>query len=398
MDKMVPMYQRDLLSQLERGILRNPPLIQVLVGPRQVGKSTLAQQLCQRLERPYHLASADSPVPLGPEWIETQWQIASAKDTKKQVILILDEVQKIHGWSEAVKSLWDRQKREGLRIRLLLLGSSALLMQRGLTESLAGRFFLYRCPHWSFEECRDAFGWKLDQWIFFGGYPGAAPFVEEENSWKSYVLDSLIETVLARDVLQLQAVAKPALLRHLFFLSTTFPAQILSYNKMLGQLQEAGNTTTLANYVQLLETAFLLSGLELFSQGQIRKRGSSPKLVLWNNALVNAANLKSFHEARQDSSWWGRLVENAVGGHLLNHLPRPAWEISYWKHQDSEVDYVIRRANQVWAIEVKSGRPRREGKSISEFRQQYPKARAILVGSNGIPLEEFFSGDVTKWF
>ena len=167
---------------------------------------------------------------------------------------------------------------------------------------------------------REAFDWDLDKWIFFGGYPGAADFVDEVQIWADYVNNSLIETVMAKDILQLQTVNKPALLRHLFLLSCGAPAQILSYNKMLGQLHDAGNTTTLAHYLKLLESAYLVSGLQLFKRGKQKKRGSSPKLILWNNALINAVSGITFEEARADHSWWGRLVENAVGGHLLNTL------------------------------------------------------------------------------
>ena len=200
---------------------------------------------------------------------ETQWRLvrAQAASTKKRVLLVLDEIQKVPGWSEVVKRLWDEEIRTGGKVRVLLLGSSALLVQRGLTESLAGRFFLHRCTHWSWSECRAAFGWTLDRWIYFGGYPGAAAMADDETTWKRYVADSLIETVLARDVLQMQTVTKPALLRHLFALAAQYPAQIFSYNKMLGQLHDAGNTVTLAAYLRLLETAFLASGLELYSKG-----------------------------------------------------------------------------------------------------------------------------------
>jgi predicted AAA+ superfamily ATPase len=206
------------------------------------------------------------------------------------------------------------------------------------------------------------------------------------------VADSLIETVLARDVLQLQAVAKPALLRHLFALAASFPAQILAYNKMLGQLHDAGNTTTLAHYLKLLETAFLVSGLELFSRGQRRKRGSSPKLVLWNQALINALAPCPFEDARADAAWWGRLVENAVGAHLLNHLPTPEWGVTYWRRGIAEVDYVVERGRTVWGLEVKSGRPR-FASGLSGFRLAYPKAHALIIGSGGIPLEEFLGSD-----
>jgi len=220
---------------------------------------------------------------------------------------------KVSGWSETVKALWEEDRARGRPLKVLLFGSSALLLAKGTTESLAGRFFLHRCLHWSFSEMQRAFGWNLDQWIFFGGYPGAAPLVNDEQAWRAYVTDSLVETVLARDILAMQTVTKPALLRSLFILAARFAAQILSYNKMLGQLQDAGNTTTLAHYLRLLETAFLVSGLQRYSAGQARSRGSSPKLLVWNNALVSALGLHSFEKVRSDPARWGRLVENAVG-------------------------------------------------------------------------------------
>ncbi|MFM8360658.1 MAG: ATP-binding protein, partial [Verrucomicrobiota bacterium] len=312
-------FQRSMVQEIVAALQWKKRLVQVMIGPRQVGKTTAAGQVERELGWRSVVASADSLVPLGPEWIETHWHVArsEAGPSSQPVLLVLDEIQKVSGWSEVLKRLWDREVRESGPVHPLILGSSSLLMQHGLTESLAGRFFLHRCPHWSSEECRRAFGWSLDQWIFFGGYPGAAALLPDEAVWRRYVNDSLIDTVLARDVLQLQTVAKPALLRHLFGLAGRFPAQILSYNKMLGQLHDAGNTVTLAHYLQLLSTAFLASGLEQFSAGQGRRRGSSPKLVLWNNALVTAPGGLSFAQALGDGAWWGRLVENAVGASLV---------------------------------------------------------------------------------
>jgi hypothetical protein len=237
----------------------------------------------------------------------------------------------------------------------------------------------------------------LKKWLYFGGYPGAAPFADDEPSWKQYVADSLIETVLARDVLQMQKIAKPALLRHLFALAAGFPAQILSYNKMLGQLQDAGNTTTLAHYVRVLESAFLLSGLEQFSRGRTRHRGSSPKLILWNNALVNAISLRSFEDAAGDTAWWGRLVENAVGAHLLNELPSTRFSVSYWRERDQEVDFVVTSGQAVWGLEVKSGRAG-AASGAAAFRQRFPGARLLLIGESGIPLDEFFLRPAQEWF
>jgi predicted AAA+ superfamily ATPase len=377
---------------------RPTPVIHVLIGPRQVGKTTIARQIEDSLAFPVLYATADSPLPPDAAWIETQWRraTAAASPSAGPVLLILDEVQKVRGWSEMVKFHWDARPKK-TEIRVLILGSSALLMQEGLTESLAGRFFLHRCPHWTFSESRDAFGWDLNQWLFFGGYPGGASFITEEANWKRYITDSLIETVLARDVLQMTKIIKPALLRHLFTLAATMPAQIVSYTKMVGQLQDAGNTTTLAHYLKLLESAFLVSGLEVFSLGFQRKRGSSPKLILWNNALVNALSTQTLKESLTDPVWWGRLVENAVGGHLCNHLNSVEYTLAYWRDRSQEVDFVIFRGKDVWAIEVKSGR---SGKNtgLQLFRQRYPKAKTLIVGGTGIPLEEFFSREPKDFF
>lgn len=386
-------YERSLVASLGALLSRPTTVIHVLIGARQVGKTTIAHQIQDAISLPTIYASADSPLPLDAAWIETQWRrgVAAASQANGPVVLILDELQKVRGWSEVLKLLWDNRA-VGPEIRLLILGSSALLMQEGLTESLAGRFLLHRCPHWAFPECRDAFGWGLDQWLYFGGYPGGAPFAHDEKTWKRYITDSLIETVLARDVLQMAKIAKPALLRHLFALAATLPAQSVSYTKMLGQLHDAGNTTTLAHYLRLLESAFLVSGLELYSRGMQRKRGSSPKLVLWNNALVNALSTRTLDESLADSMWWGRLVENAVGAHLCNCLNSVEYTLTYWRERDQEVDFVVSRGRDVWAVEVKSGR---SGKTagLARFRSRYPEARALLVGGQGIPLEEFFAGE-----
>ncbi len=383
---------RALTERILARLLAPPELIQVIVGPRQVGKTTVARAVARRWDGPVRYAAADLPLPPGPEWLESEWHLARREAVDRPVLLVLDEVQKVAGWSETVKACWDADRAAGRAVKVVLLGSSALLLARGTTDSLAGRFFLHRCLHWTFAECRTAFGWDLDRWLCFGGYPGAAVLADDEEAWVAYVRDALIETVLARDVLAMQAVAKPTLLRHLFALAGRFPAQILSYNKMLGQLQDAGNTTTLAHYLRLLETAFLISGLERFSAGAARSRGSSPKLVLWNNALVAALGHRRFAALRSDPAAWGRLVENAVGAHLVNSFQGLAYETTYWRHRNDEVDFVVRAGDALWAIEVKSGRPDKLA-GLHAFRRQFPAARALVVGSGGMPLEEFFLAD-----
>jgi predicted AAA+ superfamily ATPase len=385
-------FERPLVAEIEKRLARPPALIQVVVGPRQVGKTTAVRSVAARWRGPVHFAAADLPLPPGPEWIESHWALARRQLGKQPVLLVLDEVQKVTGWSEIVKALWDDDRAKRRRLQVVLLGSSALLISHGAGESLAGRFMLHRFPHWSYDECRQAFGWDLDKWIFFGGYPGAVKLCEDEPVWRAYIADSLVETVLARDVLAMQTIAKPALLRHLFALAASFPAQILSYNKMLGQLQDAGNTTTLAHYLRLLSTAFLVSGLERYSAGRARSRGSSPKLVCWNNALVTALGLRSFSDTRNDPTLWGRLVENAVGAHFVNHLGGAAFWVGYWRERDHEVDYVITSGQTTWAVEVKSGRPQRLD-GLAAFRRRHPRSVPLILGSGGMPLDEFLASD-----
>ncbi len=385
-------FERTIVFDVLQGLRRKKKHLHIITGPRQVGKTTAAQQIAARWPGRSIHASADSPLPPGPEWIHAQWDRAARlakQEDDREVLLILDEIQKVRGWSETVKLLWDRECRDPAGLQVLLLGSSSLLLQRGLSESLTGRFFLYRCPHWQYPEMAKAFGWNFEQWIYFGGYPGAAELIDQEITWRSYVTDSLIETVLAKDILQLQTVAKPALLRHLFLLACGTPAQILSYNKMLGQLHDAGNTTTLAHYLRLLESAFLASGLELFKRGRQKKRGSSPKLILWNNALITAVSGSSFARDMNDYSWRGRLIENAVGAHLLNHLSGLPYTLYYWRQRQLEVDFIVETPRELWAIEVKSGQTGTR-KGLAKFCELYPEATPLLLGPDGMSLEEFF--------
>jgi predicted AAA+ superfamily ATPase len=397
-------YQRKVVAEVLQILQKRKRLLQIIAGPRQVGKTVAAMQIAASWPGPVVSVSADTPVPPGPDWMRAQWNQARlladrqrGEESGARVLLIIDEVQKVRGWSEVIKDLWDNELLRPAGVNLLLLGSSSLLLQKGLTESLAGRFFLHRCPHWSYAEMAEAFSWSLDQWIYFGGYPGAAEMIDNEKIWAAYITDSLIETVLSRDVLQLQTVAKPALLRHLFLLSCGAPAQILSYNKMLGQLHDAGNTTTLAHYLKLLETAFLLSGLELFKRGRQKKRGSSPKLVIWNNALISAVAGRSLTLSREDYSWWGRMVENAVGAHLLNSLSSSPCSLFYWRERGMEVDYVIETPRSLWALEVKSGLPTKTP-GLERFCQRYPEAEPLIIGAGGMPLEEFFRTDPVQLF
>jgi len=373
--------------------------LQVVAGPRQVGKTTLVQQVLARLDVPSVQVSADEPTLRDANWLRAQWDRArlAAKASRSGAVLSLDEVQKIPAWSEAVKRLWDEDTRDRLPLKVVLLGSSRLLVQQGLTESLAGRFEVLHLPHWSYSEMRAAFAFSLEQYVYFGGYPGAAPLIGDPPRWRRYLLDSLIETTISRDVLLMTRVDKPALLRRLFELGCRYSGQVLSYTKMLGQLQDAGNTTTLAHYLELLAAAGMLVGLGKYSGKAVRQRGSSPKLQVLNTALMTAQAGLLPEETRADRELWGRLVESAVGAHLANAAAAGICELFYWREGQREVDFVVRSGRTLLAIEVKSGRSSQHLAGLGAFTRAFQPTRALLVGADGLPLEEFLSQPVEHW-
>jgi predicted AAA+ superfamily ATPase len=368
--------------------------LQVLAGPRQAGKTTLVRQVIEVGPLPSHYASADSPSLQSRTWIEQQWDVARLlireRKGKAGAVLVLDEIQKVPGWSEVVKRCWDADTAARLPLKVVLLGSAPLLVQRGLTESLAGRFELIPVPHWAYSEMEAAFGWNLEQYVYFGGYPGAAVLIADQPRWSRYILEALIETTISRDILLMTRVDKPALLRRLFQLGCAYSGQVLSYQKMLGQLQEAGNTTTLAHYLELLGGAGMLTGLAKFSSERVRQRASSPKLQVLNTALVTAQEALSFTEARRTPTVWGRLVESAAGAHLLNTSAGTTAEIYYWRERGREVDFVVRLGKRVVAIEVKSGISKGTFSGMEAFARAFHPQRKLLVGGEGLPLEQFF--------
>ncbi len=391
---------RPLAKELAHHLIGPRRFIQVVTGPRQVGKTTLVQQVVERSRLIAHFASADEPALRGRDWVEQQWEaarLAARNAGKAGTVLVLDEIPKIPGWSETVKRLWDEDTRARRPLKVVLLGSAPLLIARGLTESLAGRFEVLHLPHWSYAEMRTAFGWSLEQYLFYGGYPGAAPLVGEPARWTRYIADSLIETTISRDVLLLTRVDKPALLRRLFLLSCHYSGQVLSYTKMLGQLQDAGNATTLAHYLELLAGAGMVMGLQKYAGDAARQRGSSPKLQVLNTALMTAQSGLRLEQARADREFWGRLTESAVGVHLGNAATRGVAEIFYWRERNREVDFVVRAGRAVAAIEVKSSRAHGAFPGMAAFTEAFRPSRKLLVGTGGIPLEEFLAQPVKHW-
>lgn len=394
-------YTRPVLNTLISRFKDKRRFIQVLMGPRQVGKTTLAQQLMAQIKETSHYATADEPALKDQGWIEQQWEIGRLRAKEAAMsgsILILDEIQKIPSWSETVKKLWDEDSRNNINLKVLVLGSSTLLMQQGLAESLAGRFEVLRISHWSYLEMSEAFGWDVEQYIYFGGYPGAASLINDQVRWSHYIRDALIETTISRDILQMRRVDKPALLRRLFELGISYSGQILSYQKMMGQLQDAGNTTTLAHYLELLDHAGILTGLSKYSGKKIRQRASSPKFQVRNTAFMAALSGIQFGKVKYDPEFWGRLVESSIGAFLVNCQYTMDYELYYWREKNMEVDFILVSREKLVIVEVKSTARKTTLHGIRSFSQQFPVYKKLLVGAQGISIQEFLSIEPQSWF
>ncbi len=396
---MTSTFKRDIYYILYNRLKEARQFIQVVAGPRQVGKTTMVQQVAADLNVEVLYASADSPGLLAPDWISQQWTLARQKAASgNEVVLILDEIQKLHQWSSSVKQLWDEDTHHNTPIKVVLLGSTPLLIQNDLTESLAGRFEKIIATHWSLREMQEAFQWTLQQYIYFGGYPGSAHLIAEETRWRSYINDSLIETTIARDILLQNTVNKPALLRRMFELACHYSGQILSYQKMTGQLQDAGNTTTLAHYLELLTSAGMVTGLPKYASQMIRQRSSSPKLQVLNTALQTAQSTTTFTEAQNNPANWGRLVESCVGAYLVNSAMIYQMKIYYWREKNKEVDFVVQYGDKIIAIEVKSGTPKESQPGLSAFTAGFKTHATLLIGGQNLSLEKFLSTSLIDWF
>ncbi len=396
-------YIRKQFYTLEERILEPRKFIQVLAGPRQVGKSTLVNQVLTKLNIPHSIEVADAVDPKDSDWIHRTWEAARTTMKLRKIeeyLLVIDEVQKIDNWSEVVKREWDADSRDHVSLKVVLLGSSRLLLKKGLTESLAGRFELIRMPHWSLTEMREAFGLSLDEYIYFGGYPGPAHMIKDERRWRKYIKDSLVAPAIEKDVVMTSNIYKPALMKQLFELGCSYSAEILSLTKMMGQLQDAGNVTTLASYLQILNQCALLTGLQKYANDEARKKGSVPKFQVYNNALLTAYKGRNFMADRTDTNAWGRWVESAIGSHLLSMADELDYKVYYWREpsrsrdeKDNEVDFIVVRDGEITAIEVKSGR-RGMNSGLPAFAKTFAPKRSFVVGTGGVSLEDFLSSEV----
>ena len=360
---------RPFTSALEMRLGESLNFIQVVLGPRQVGKTTGLRQIAKKWPGPVHMVSADEVAPPSLDWIELNWKIARTMGAN--TLLVFDEIQKVPNWSAMIKRLFD-EDRASRKLKVVLLGSASLTLQKGLADSLAGRYEVIRADHWNLEECREAFGWDLEHFLAFGGYPAAAELTNNIDRWQRFINDSIIEPVLLKDLLSYASVNKPALFRQTFMLCLAYPAMEVSLQKMLGQLQESGNVSTIKHYLEIFEGAFLIRTLQKYSGSEIRKRGSSPKIIPMNTALIHAVHNPTDVGSRPE--WFGRVFEAAVGAELC----RQADAIYYWRDGKDEVDFVVQLKNRIYAIEIKSGRIRRTT-GLVKFVQRYPESTPIII-------------------
>lgn len=394
------MYERKQLKLLLERISDKKNLIQVITGPRQSGKTTLATQLTNKIKIPYHFVSADAVPSSNMMWIKQQWDFARIQynqSGRNEFLLIIDEIQKISNWSELVKKEWDYDRRQKINIRVILLGSSTLLINKGLSESLVGRFELIKLPHWSFLEMEEAFGLKPEEYVYFGGYPGSVDFINDELRWKDYIRNSIIEATISKDILQLTNIQKPALLKNLFELGCIYSGQILSYTKMLGHLVDAGNTTTLAHYQNLLNEIWLLCGIQKYSGSKIKIRSSTPKWLTYNTALISVYDDFNFLTLKSNPVEFGRRVEQAIGAHLLNSARVHNFNVYYWRDANDEVDYVIQKGKTVIPIEVKIGKVKFH-RGLSRFAEQFNVKKTILISDETLDWKDFLKMNLNELF
>ena len=391
-----------LLLERLRGERR---FLQVLSGPRETGKTTLVRKLLDEIELPKWYITAEGRAGKDILWLEAQWRNGRAKvelnRLRNRGLLVIEEIQRIPRWAETVQRLWDEDTAAGLNLQVLVVGSSSLPMERGLTENLAGRFELIPVTPGLFPEMAAAFGVTLNQYLYYGGYPEAAELIKSPKQWVRYITDLLVETSISRDILQTTRVDKPALLHDLFAIACDNSCQVLSYRNLLARLPEAGNTTTLAHYLRLLQGAGLAAGLPKYTgpgEGKDRQRASSPKLLALSTALITARADQDFDLARTDPDLWGRVVETAVGAHCVHAAAGTDISVYYWAGQNREVDFVLARGKELAALEVETDRRKQTASGLELFCRLYPVQRRHVIGPSGLSLEAFFRTPLVDLF
>lgn len=394
------MLTRQEYDVLRRRLGEPRKFIQVVLGPRQIGKTTVVRQVLQDINKPQLYFSADDTAVAGSAWLASCWTAARLEAQTHPdagCVLVIDEIQKVPNWSETVKRQWDDDTWNERNIKVVLLGSSRALILQGLSESLMGRFEEIRMTHWTYAEMRDCFGLTVDEFIYFGGYPGAVEMMQDEARWKVYVRNSMIDATVNRDIFEDVRIGKAALLRKTLELGAAYSGKILSLTKLLGEIQDAGNVMTIAGYLERLNQCGLLGTFQKFSVDDARRRASIPKFQVHNNALLTALSAGTFEQVRNDPVKWGHYVESAVGAYLISQAYRLQFEVFYWRDGNNEVDFVLRKDGKVVALEVKSNHERYT-KGLDVFCQKFRPNVALIVGSGGLPLETFLETPITDLF
>lgn len=398
--KCINMYKRAEYHIIKERLEEQRRFIQVVMGPRQVGKSTVVKQVLKDLSLPYQLFSADNVPVSNSAWVSNCWAAVRGLLESKGangIVLVIDEIQKIANWSEVVKKEWDNDTFNDRNIKVLLLGSSRVLLEKGLSESLAGRFEEIRMSHWNYQEMKECFNFTLNQYLFYGGYPGGASLIQDDERWQQYIQSAIVEATINKDVLMNTPISKPALLRQTFELGASYSGSLLSLNKMMGSLQDAGNTSTLAGYLNLLDESGLLCGLHKYSIDTVRQKASIPKLQVYNNALMRVYSPLTYEQALFDRKVWGHIFESGIGAYIVNQAFLHRFEVFYWRERDNEVDFILRKKGSVVAIEVKSN-AEKNTRGMDRFKEMFNPKIAFIVGDGGMSAEDFLSMDIRNLF
>ncbi len=352
-------------TKLNESLINSPGFLQVIIGPRQIGKTTtVLKYLNESHPNKFHFYSADEVFNASATWLLEIW----SKARSEQKILVIDEIQKCENWSAIIKKFWDEDKRNKITFPCILLGSSSLEIQKGLTESLTGRFQLHKAFHWNHEESKNGYGLTFSDYLKIGGYPGSYSF-KNRTDWAKYVKQSIIQTVIEKDILQYHNVKSPALFRQAFEIIMSYPAQEISYTKLLGQLQDKGNTELIKYYLSLYEGAFLVKILEKYSAKKIITKSSTPKILPLAPCLYYLEILEDYK-----SEELGRVFELIVGAQLV----RADESLYYWREGNDEVDFVLKKGRSLYAIEVKSGR-KKSAKGLQKFKSKFPEAKLVII-------------------
>lgn len=381
-----------------------PSRIQILTGPRQVGKTTLLLDLARSTKIASRYLALDAPEASIPGWWDRQWELILQVAGEKKVLLLLDEVQFLPDWTRVVKSAVDQIYRMKIPVHIIATGSSALKVGAGAKETMAGRFERLAICHWAPSDIQKAFRLTpkeaVTRYLRFGGFPGGMNLISDLQRWRAYIRDSIMEPAIGRDLIHAEKIRKPSLFRQVFGICTKYPSEIVSLGKIGGALLEEGTLDTISQYLEILQEAYLVAPIRKFSRKEIRRRASPPKLIPLSNAFLAASGHENLPTHQSDPQAWGRWVETACIAFLINS----GLTVHYWREEPFEVDVVVENADGEWAIEIKSGAfSGGDLRGLFEFCKKFPSFTPIVIcenehqeparrsGVQSLSFEEFFS-------